>query len=474
MKRYWHMLRDHVVRILTSPGEELGRGARFVRYQIRLFYFCMRRLKQHNAMAMSSALSFRSVFAMIPLIVLGVVAMKSFGYLEEGKAKLRDLLDESGFSQITLSGGAEVTTAPASQPGTRPASPPTTAPGGADDRVVNVAAQIEQIVDSVEQKLTFGALGPVGAALLIWSALTLVTTMERSLNRIFGAPRPRGLGRRVLLYWSACTLGPIAVVLAEVASVKAMAFFDKIGGWSWILAAVGWVQPILVGVVVLTALYVLMPNTTVSLRAALGAAAVAFPLWLIARWGYSIYLQRLVGKDNLYGSLGLLPLTLLWLNLSWYLFLFGAELAHTAASLGDLSFADRGEPSVLSPWDLLGAAVAVAGRHAAGQEPPTAEHLAGRLGLPAPAAQTLLDRLTEGGVVCAVARDGPAAYVPARTADRIRVVDVLEFADPPKGRKASSRLDAALGRAVREARSAAAGALDEMTVSDLLPPGPTA
>jgi len=325
-------VRQRVVRMLTSPGEELGSWARFVRFQVRLWYFCVRRLRENNALAMSSALSFRTIFAMVPAIVLGIVVLKSFGALEDSKQALREVLAGSGLSEIVVVGHG-----PATRPTTRPQS------------TTNVAEEIEKIVTRVEKKLTFGRLGPIGVALLIWSALTLLTTMERSLNRIFAARRSRGLGRRVMLYWSAMTLGPIALFVAGYVSDQAAALFEGAGRLGWMLAAVGWVQPILVGIVLLTALYVLMPNTKVPVRSALGGAVVALPLWLLAKWGFGVYVRELVGTDNLYGSLGLLPLFLLWLNLSWYLFLFGGQIAHTAANLGEMTFAGRGEPAGAGP-----------------------------------------------------------------------------------------------------------------------------
>ena len=332
--KWLNAVKQHVVGMLTSPGRELGRGARFVQFQVRLWHLCVRRLKANNAMAMSSALSFRTIFAMVPAIVLGVVALKSFGGLDDGKQALRKVLDRSGFTEIVVYTKPRGAPAPGSSPASAPATRPT--------RVVNVAGEIEKVVREVEAKLTFGTLGPIGVALLVWSALTLLTTMERSLNRIFGAQRSRSLGRRVMLYWSAMTLGPIALAVAGYAGERAAALFDA-GGLGWLLAAVGWVQPIVVGIALLTAIYQLMPNTKVGLGAALGGAVLAYPLWLIAKWGFGTYVRELVGTGNLYGSLGLLPLFLLWLNLSWYLFLFGAEIAHTAGTLGEAPPIEQGE-----------------------------------------------------------------------------------------------------------------------------------
>ena len=450
-------VKQRVLRMLTSPGEELGSWARLARFQVRLWYFCARRLRENNALAMSSALSFRTIFAMVPAIVLGGVVLKSFGALDDSKQALRQLLRKSGFAKIVVVDRTR-------EPGTAPSSGPASRP----ERVVSVVEQIEGLVNRVEAKLTLGRLGPIGVALLIWSALTLLTTMERSLNRVFGAERSRGLGRRVMLYWSAMTLGPVALFLANYVSGQAAGLFRGAGGLGWFLAALGVLQPILVGLVLLTALYVLMPNTRVPVRSALGGAVVALALWLVAKWAFGVYVRELVGTDNLYGSLGLIPLFLLWLNLSWYLFLFGAQIAHTAANLDEMTFAPHLEGTGVGPWELLASALAVAGRHASDAGPATTDHVAGRLGVPGSFAQAILDRLTAAGTVCEVQRKRRAVYLPARSIERIRLVEVMELAAPPGEVLPPERLDADLRRLVGRVRRTAADALADMTLADLL------
>ena len=165
--KWLQTVRQRVIRMLTSPGEELGSWARFVRFQVRLWYFCARRLRENNALAMSSALSFRAIFAMVPAIVLGVMVLRSFGALQDSRHAFREVLARSGFSKIVVVDRAE---GPDATSPTQPASRP--------QRVTSAAEEIEKVIDRVEKKLTFGRLGPIGLALLIWSALTLLTTME--------------------------------------------------------------------------------------------------------------------------------------------------------------------------------------------------------------------------------------------------------------------------------------------------------
>jgi membrane protein len=409
-------LKQSLENFLSAPGKELGRWARFVQFQIQLWRFCARRLWENNVTAMSSALSFRTIFAMIPLLVLSFLILKSVGVLEDRKDSLRQLLEASGFTQITLTQNIE---------------PDSTEPQVASQpqqaKVINVADEIEKLVGHIESKLTLGRIGPIGIVLLIWTALTLLTEMELSLNRIFGARRGRSLVRRMLLYWSVMTLTPIAIVALTFVGQKAVDTLQNASTLSWLMALIGWIGPFIGGVLVLAALYMMIPNTSVQYSSAFGGALVAFPLWLIAKWGFAIYVRECVATGNLYGALGLIPLFLIWLNLSWLIFLFGAELAHTAVNLAQLQSHEKAKHLVLGPADLLAAAIAVVQPHLEGRGPAPLDQIIKRLQLPVESVNWLLDRLYSLGLICPVEGDPQGAYVPARSAARIPVLEVLEF-----------------------------------------------
>ena len=461
-------LRDRLHLLLTAPHEELGRWARFVRYEMHLWRFCLRRLRQHQAMSMSSALSFRIVFALIPVLVLALLVMKPLGLDQERKRTFRALLDWSGFEQI-----AQVQR-PDTQPGSAPATTPsvtmpadgTSGPPEAD--TANVAKQIETLVAHVEEKLTFSALGPVGVILLIWTALTLLNTVEDSLNRIFGAPRSRSLARRILLYWSVVTLGPLLLTAAMFVGTQAAGAVGRIPVVGYVVAAVGWAMPLVVGIVLLAALYKLMPHTEVRFRAALAGAAVAVPLWSLAKWGFSLYLTHVVSSRSLYGALGLLPLFLLWLNLSCAVFLFGAELASTAANLEVMEAAELAKGIVLGPWEQLAVTVAIARPFARGDGAVSADQIARQVRLPPAAVHELLRRLTAAGICLQVAPESAQSYALRRPPEDIPVLEVMGIAGGQAEPAASRRHGPEMAPVIEAVRGRATEALGTMTLAGVL------
>jgi membrane protein len=446
---------DQLLRLVTRPGEELGRLARFVQFQIRLWRFCAARLHTNNLPAMAAALSFRTIFALIPILVLAFLAAGALGVIDDSKQSLRAFLEASGFSQIGVV--AEETSQPSSR--AAPASAP---------EAINVADEILQLVERVESKLTVQRIGPIGAALLIWTALSLLSTMEQSLNRVFGAARSRSTIRRVLLYWSAMTLGPIMVALAIFVSQRAMFTAKEVPLLSLIVGPLIWLGPTLVGILVLTATYILLPNTAVNRKAALGGATVAVLFWLIARWAFAVYVDRFVLKGNLYGILGVIPLFLLWLNLSWLIFLFGAELAHTAANIRRLNLPEEDEPQIVTSDDALAVTLCVLRRYECGDGAATRDLIASNVRAGGEALHWLIERLADRGVLCRVDDKDGRHYLPARPSDKITVAEVLGAADPDGHSTAggSKQLDG-IPQMVAQVRERMQSGLRDLTLADL-------
>ena len=478
-------LRAFVVRLASDPGGELGRGAGLIHYQVKLWTYCIRRLRDNNAMAMSAALSFRTIFAMVPSLVLVIVMLQGLGQLDKAEKYLHDYIDRTGITAIKMNATADSAAHAGDESATSPAGSATAASSPAiapAEDVLSVQGKLNEVIDIVKTKVTFGRLGPIGLALLIWTALTLMTTVERSLNRIFRAPGHRSIGRRTLLYWSALTLGPIALIAALAAGEYVTRYATQIlqgHYWlKWLLIPLGVLQPIAVGIILFAGAYALIPNTKVRLRAAFTGAVVAFPGWLVAMWGFSLYVTHVLGRDPLYGSLGLLPLFLFWLNTSWLVFLFGAEVVHTSGELAQSGMQlddEQKDPhdAMISPWDMLAAALAVAGPYSAGRGPVSQSDIVARLRLKPRSVRLLLEDLVERNLICPVEQAETDSYVPGRPIEQIRVQDVIELADPPDEAQAvkARPYEEDLAKAINQVRQTAREALAGTSLADLLQNG---
>ena len=159
---------------------------------------------------------------------------------------------------------------------------------------------------------------------MIWTALNLLTTMEQALNRIFGAEHNRSLAKRIMLYWATLTLIPLVILVLSYVSQIVMSHSLDVRGISWIvLKTTGWIGSLVLTVFVMICLYKYLPNTHISLRTALFGAILAAPLWMAAKWGFGLYIKY-AATNSFYGAVGVIPVFMFWLYISWLVFLLGA------------------------------------------------------------------------------------------------------------------------------------------------------
>ena len=421
---------------------------------------CVRRMNDHNAMALSAALTYQTIFALIPVLVLTFLVLKTTGAVEDARNSMAKFLDSAGLTQIQMPVGESADHGPASRPGE---PMPTTAPA----RRINVAEKIIGVVERVESQLTFARLGPIGLVVLIWSAVTLLTTVEQSLNRVFEADRSRPLLTRVLLYWSAVTLVPIVLVSIEYLGASGARATDEVSSLRLVTGGLQALAGLAVGIPLLAWVYKAMTNTRVPFRSALVGAAVVVPLWLLVRWGFGMYVGMVVGRKSLYGALGLLPVFLLWINLGWYLFIFGAEIAATRSHRGRLAIANLPASVVVGPLEVLTAMLAVHVLYARGQGPVTARQVAGQAAMTEESVRGRIQRLVRAGLACPV-ESGGEAWLPARPAGAMCVAEVLAAGDSGESSEPLSASDPQIRTALQRVGATARQAIEPMSLADLL------
>jgi membrane protein len=177
-------------------------------------------------------------------------------------------------------------------------------------------------------------MGTAGLLLLVVTALALVLTIDRTLNAIWRVRQPRPLGQRVLVYWAALTLGPLALgvslsgtsyaVSASRGWVSAMP-----GGVSLLLEAIQFL--ILAGAT--AGLFHYVPHTRVRWRHALAGGLFVAVAFEVVKKLLAWYLDSVPTYSTVYGAFAVVPILLLWVYLVWVIVLLGAVIAAYAPSL---------------------------------------------------------------------------------------------------------------------------------------------
>jgi membrane protein len=177
-------------------------------------------------------------------------------------------------------------------------------------------------------------LGGAGVAVLFVTALALVLTIDRTLNSIWRVRRPRPLGKRVLVYWTTLTLGPVllavSVSLTSYAISASKGMVDALPGGVQFLLDV--IQFLLLAAG-MAALYRFVPNTPVRwAHAWVGGVFVSVGFELAKRvlvW----YLAKVPTYSVLYGAFATAPILLIWIYTAWVIVLLGAVIAAYLPSL---------------------------------------------------------------------------------------------------------------------------------------------
>ena len=262
---------------------------RYDRERIRAFFeFTWRRFVEDRCLQTAGALSFTSVFALVPLTaaVLGILA--AFPGFADWRAQLTRWV----FENFVPAAGTAV-----------------------EGYVTEFAANASNAT-------------AVGILVLLFSAVSLMMSIEDAFNRIWRVPVARKAGARFVVYWAALTLGPLLLVGALALSSYAFAlpFIDAAEAQFSIKARVLAVLPFLLVWSALVAGYAVIPNRSVRLRdAAIGAFAAAV-LFELAKRGFALYATRYASYQQVYGALAIVPIFIFWIYLSWAIVLFGASL----------------------------------------------------------------------------------------------------------------------------------------------------
>ncbi len=449
MSRSPARLIDRLVAGIRDPEAEMTRLQAAVRYGYDLARHGGRQLVRHRAQVLAAALAYRTVFSLIPVLVLVLVALNAtFG--EEGfRRALSNIIDYLGFDEIEL-----------------------TAESG---EAQNVGAYLQEYVNEAVNVVTgvsFTAIAVVGVIIFIYAAVSLLVQIEQAFNGATGTNRGRSWWRRIPTYWTLLTLGavflPVSFVIGNVFRTRVEALPDWLGWASQPLLILG---QLLATWLVLLFAYVRMPTSGVRVRPAAIGAIVATILWEAGKSGVaSVVSNMFEGQAAIYGTLALVPMLLLWIYISWLIVLFGLELAWAIQTL-DQSALRRAKHDSTRPEGVLDtaaqlAALAHAARNFENGEAISVSDTASALGVSETGAETLLQAFAEANLLRPIAPDdedraGAQQYSLARPAGSILVAEALAALARVSARRATSEDGARVLSLLRES-------LRDTTVADLV------
>jgi membrane protein len=177
-------------------------------------------------------------------------------------------------------------------------------------------------------------LGAVGLAVLFFTALALVFTIDRTLNSIWRVRRPRSLGQRVLIYWAAITLGPVLMALSlSITSYLLTASSGLVGDMNRGLRLLLDTLEYSLLAAAMAATYHYVPNAQVKWGHAWVGGIFASAGIEVAKKLLTVYLKLVPTYSAMYGAFATVPILLVWIYVAWVIVLLGAVITAYLPSL---------------------------------------------------------------------------------------------------------------------------------------------
>lgn len=363
----------------------------------KIAYLAIRFFTKERVVNQASALTYSTLLAIVPIMAVIFAIARGFGYNRYIELWFRD-----AFS---------------SQP--------------------QVADVIIGFVNSYLVHTKSGIFLGVGLIFMLYTVMLLVNHIEIAFNEIWQVKRKRSIFRTVTDYFAMFFLFPIFIVISTGISLflatmaNSMTDFLLLGSFVRKLIDM---SPYMLMSLMFIGLYVFMPNTHVKVKNAIIPGILSGIAMQLVQFFYIHSQMWVTGYNAIYGSFAALPMFMLWVQISWNICLFGAELTYTSQNFDFYVYNGRTE-DISHRYQLMLCALLmsiVCRRFADGRKGPTAEELRQASGIPIRIVYDLLYRLQESHLLIEITPDekgDESRYLPAESLDNLSVgvmVDRLE------------------------------------------------
>jgi membrane protein len=433
--KFFAFIRVDIWRIRLA---DLPFGKSFVLRQLRIIILAIRSYDEDRCLLRASSLTFYTLLSIVPILAMFFGVAKGFGF---EKRLERELFDKFPGQEEIL------------------------------NQVINFAT-------SLLEQTRGGVIAGIGLLVLFWSVLKVLGHIEMAFNDIWEIKEDRSWGRKFSDYLAIMLLAPILILLSGSATVFITTRVTQItqevallGVLSPLISFLLKLIPYVLIWIVFTILYIIMPNTRVSFKAGVLGGVVAGTLYQLAQGLYISFQIGAARYNAIYGSFAALPLFLLWLQISWWIVLFGAELSFANQNVDTYEY----EPDSLKVSPAFKKLMTLQVVHllikkfANSEKPLTDSQISARLKIPIRLLHNIIFDLVESGLVSEIcATDGKElSYQPARDINQLSIQSVLKALDQ-KGTENIPVADTAEYRALSDAIREFSEAMEHSPANKLL------
>jgi membrane protein len=397
-----HQFLKHIfgTEFLTPPGiPESPVKKQLVKYG-RLLVFSLRGFQEDHCALRASALTLYTLLSVVPVAALAFGIAKGFGF--------EKMLEQQLLENIP----------------------------GQEEGIRYIIDFARQLLENTKGGLVAG----IGVIVLFWSVMKVLGYIEGSFNHIWNVQENRSFSRKFSDYLSIMLIAPVLVIFASSVSVFISARITDITENTellelfspFILSSLK-LLPYLIIWILFSFIYIFMPNTRVELLSGVFAGVIAGTAYQLVQIGYIYFQVQISNYNAIYGSFAALPFFVVWLQLSWFVVLLGAEISFFHQHRKTWHY--YRQYARLSPY--LRTLLALHLTHvlvknfADGAPPLNATQLTQHTQTPLPLIQQSLDMLLESGVLSKTPVKGEfdMAYQPAKSLDFLSIRFVLTSLD---------------------------------------------
>jgi membrane protein len=371
----------------------------FVR-ALRIILLASRGFIRDHCQKTASVLTYYSLLNIVPVVAVAFAVAKGFGLEKLIEKQILQMADKANWQ-------ADITT------------------------------QIISFSHNLLNQAKGGLIAGVGVVLLLWTVISIMGKIEESLNEIWEIKKARTLIRKFSDYMAMMVLGPVLLIISSSATIlvasQVKVIVNKIallGVFSKVIFFLLNLLPYASIWVLLTMLYLIMPNTKIPIKSAIVGGITAGTITQIIQW---IYIKFQIGAASygaIYGSFAALPLFLAMLQMSWMIVLFGAEIAHANEHYETFGFHPDYSRMSVSSKKLLMLRVfhLLTKKFSLGENPLSISQIAQTLQIPVRLVGQLLHELSDVGLVVETAKGikSEVAFQPGRSIENITVKFALD------------------------------------------------
>jgi len=387
IKTFWHFFTEKIWHIRLDKVDK--RQSFFLR-QLRIFSLAIKGFNEDKCLTKATALTFYTLFSIVPVLALVFAISKGFGYEKDLQIMIAASYPE--YKQIL------------------------------DQAFISA--------NSMLANTRGGIIAGFGIVLLLWSVLKLLVNIEENFNEIWEIKKGRTWIRKVTDYLTVMLVSPLLLIVGgglTVAIQTKVGSIHLLGSLSTIL-----IQLLAFSLVacVFGFLYLVLPNTKVNFKSAIIAAIIGTILFELLEWAYVKFQIGANSLNAIYGGFAALPLFLIWVQYSWYVVLFGAEIAFANQNVDHYELENEISKLSVRYKKVISLMIAnlVAKGFFEGEKPLNSIEIAQKLDLPVRLARTVINDFVTAGIFIEMRTDieKEIVYQPGITESKLTVKNILE------------------------------------------------